>query len=474
MSQFQKETIFGLFEPGLISNLEGMPAGVQISNVNIHRDDNLDLRIEVTTTGWATDSPPSFQPGEVRAATEKLYFEHHEGSRSVAEGVIYRGRRTRGGIGKPTETVWTYTAHSLELDCRRAEPSIHTIEWICNVPSGFIWPSRTKAEKNSLYTHRIGDGDAAVTLTSTGWSGGGTSTLHLCVDGIDLYLLQSENSDQPRRPGQIVYKGCHSEDTRKRIRLCLSFVLGLPLVYCGHTDYSADWHPTFMKAHDAMTIGGAMFALYDLPPYPINDRQYANMLDETSLNQIINSIYIKYDELHFDNLSWAYWYAVCAPVHTAAVYFGGVVEQLQKTAMIPFRADRKGLLDDAVWRELLAEIRTKMVNMDLPSDVLSVIRNKIEQINQLPQNIALKRLLERLGLQVGAAELNAWKHRNLAAHGAISDNAIDVILNAKLLKLLFHRLIAAVTFCSDRYIDYYNYDFSVRLLIEAVPLRQCT
>lgn len=474
MNYFQKETIFELFQPDLIKNLEGMPAGVQISGVTVCRDDDLDLRIEVTTTGWAADSPPSFQPGEVRAATEKLHFEHREGSRSVAGGVIYRGRHSSGGIGKLTETVWTYTAHSLELDCRRAEPSVHTIEWIGNVPSSFIWPSRTSAEKNSLYTHRIGDDDAAITLARTGWSGGGTSTLHLRVDGIDLYLLQSGTRDQPRRPGQIVYKGCHPEDTRKRIRLCLSFALGLPLVYYGHTDYSADWHPTFMRAYDAMTIGGAIFALHDLPPYPINDRRYANVLDETSLNQIVNSIYVKYDELHFNDLSWAYWYAVCAPVHTAAVHFGGVVEQLQKTAMIPFRADRRGLLDDAVWRELLTAIRTKMGAMDLPSDVLPVLRNKIGQLNQLPQNIALKRLLERLGLQIDTAELDAWKHRNLAAHGAINENAIEVILNAKILKLLFHRLLAAVTFCSDRYIDYYNLDFPIRPLIEAIPLRRST
>ena len=156
MDYFQKEGLFGLFQPGLIGNVTGLPTDQPISGVTVCRDDDLDLRIEVTTPGWAPDSPPSFQPGEVRTATEELQFEHLEGSRSVARGVIYRGSHSSSGVGKPTETVLTYTAHSLELDCRRAEPSVHTIECVGNVPRGFIWSGRTSAEENSAYTHRIG------------------------------------------------------------------------------------------------------------------------------------------------------------------------------------------------------------------------------------------------------------------------------------------------------------------------------
>ena len=40
--------------------------------------------------------------------------------------------------------------------------------------------------------------------------------------------------------------------------------------------------------------------------------------------------------------------------------------------------------------------------------------------------------------------------------------------------VLFHRLLAAATFCSDHYIDYYNLNFPVRPILEAVPLREST
>lgn len=471
MVYFQKEEIFGAFQPGFVGLREGKLNGRPISGVSAHRNEDLDLHLELTSPEWAPELQPTYLPGEIRAATEELHFEHLDGRTSVAKGVVYHGVRSSSGIGKPTESVHTYTAHSLEVDCQCTEPPAYTIEWVGNLPGGFVWSGRTSYEENTSYSHRIGTDPAAVTLAASRWSGGGTSTLHVRVDEVDLYLMHGEASDDPRRIGQIIYKGRHSEESRKRIRLCLSFALGLPIVYYGHTDYSMDWQPTFMRAYDAMSIGGAMFKLHDLPPYPINDRRYANVIDDAALNQVVNTIHDRYDELRFNELSWAYWYAVCAPLHTAAVHFGGLIEKLQKSSAILIKADRKGLLDEAAWRELRITIRDKIAAMDLPDDVRPVLKNKVESLNQLPQNIALKRLLERLGLRIGKAELDAWRHRNMAAHGTASEDAVEVILNAKLLKILFHRMLAAVAYCSDRHIDYYNLEFPTRPLEEAVPPR---
>ncbi len=53
----------------------------------------------------------------------------------------------------------------------------------------------------------------------------------------------------------------------------------------------------------------------------------------------------------------------------------------------------------------------------------------------------------------------------------ISENPGELILNSKILKLLFHRMVAGITGCSDRYVDYYNLGHPVRALTEAVPGR---
>jgi hypothetical protein len=111
----------------------------------------------------------------------------------------------------------------------------------------------------------------------------------------------------------------------------------------------------------------------------------------------------------------------------------------------------------------------KAANVD--PDIRRILEGKISSLNQAPQNLALKRLLDTMGLGIGDVEMKAWKHRNMAAHGGVSDNPIELILNSKILKLLFHRLLAGITDCSDRYIDYYNLGHPVRALTEAVPAR---
>lgn len=471
MEYFQKEEVFDCFQSVFFGLESGLLNNTQVSGITICRDEDLDLRIELTSAGWVQERSPPRQAGEVYTSTEELRFEHVGGWKSVARGLVYHGVRSSAGVDEASQSVETYTAHSVEVDCGRAEPPAHTIEWVGNLPDHWIWPSHTSREENTSYSHRIGVGSAAITMTRTGWGGGGSPTLHVHVDGIDLYLLRRETRDKTRNSGRIIYKGCYPEETRKRIRLCLSFALGLPIVYYGHTDYCAAWLPTFMKAYDAMSIDGAMFKLHDLPPYPFSDSRIANMIDEAALNQIVDSLYAKYDELRFNELSWAYWYAVCAPLHTAAVHFGGLIEKLQKSLAVPFKADRKGLLTEDSWRELQAMIQAKLASMDMPDEVRPVLKSKVASLNQLPQNIALKRLLDKLGMELGKAELGAWRHRNMAAHGDASEEVVSIILNAKLLKLLFHRLLAGITYCSERYVDYYSLDFPVRAIEKAVPLK---
>ncbi len=52
-----------------------------------------------------------------------------------------------------------------------------------------------------------------------------------------------------------------------------------------------------------------------------------------------------------------------------------------------------------------------------------------------------------------------------------ADFAVDRSAPSKILRLLFHRMLAGITYCSDQYIDYYNLGHPVRAVIEAVPGR---
>ena len=288
---FQTEELFDCFAAGRVGLASGIQHGQPITRVNVYRNDDQHIRIELTSSGWIEEQLPIRQAGEVYRSTEELHFQHLDGSKSVAKGLVDYGIYGGAGDDGLLRSVRTYSAHSLEMDCGRPEPGAYTIEWVANLPHRWSWPSRTSRNENAIYTQTVGTGPTAITLTRSSRARGGASALHLSVDGIDLYLLSRQPHDDVHKGGQIIYKGCHPEETRKRIRSCLSFALGLPIVYYGHTDYCEDWQPTFMRAWDAMSIDGAMFKLHDLPPYPFDDTRMTDVVDEATLSQIVGSLY---------------------------------------------------------------------------------------------------------------------------------------------------------------------------------------
>jgi hypothetical protein len=178
-----------------------------------------------------------------------------------------------------------------------------------------------------------------------------------------------------------------------------------------------------------------------------------------------------FDAIKFNEVSWSYWYAVCAPVHAAASHFGSLIEQLQNNHNKSTGATRGKLLDDESWSSLDSIIQNWLKTAQIDPDLRKILEGKISSLNQAPQSLILERLLDTLGLAISNVETKSWKHRNMSAHGGISDSPIDAILNSKILRILFHRMLAGITHCSDQYIDYYNLGHPTRILSEAIPER---
>jgi hypothetical protein len=79
-----------------------------------------------------------------------------------------------------------------------------------------------------------------------------------------------------------------------------------------------------------------------------------------------------------------------------------------------------------------------------------------------------------IGIVVGDDEHAAWKRRNKSAHGEplLQEEVLPTIRDMKLLLVLFHRMLLAITGASDRYLDYAtpgNPRTPIRLLKDPVP-----
>jgi hypothetical protein len=321
MREFLRESIIDNFNDGLMAVTKGDFIRTPVTGVTLRRNDELDLIFELRSRGLSKERPERCAAGTVRSADEVIEFRHAAGWVGVARSVIGRGARCSSGRAGEAETFETYSAHSVELDLQRQVQPSYVIEWISNVPDGFVWPEPVNFSVVETFTKSVGSGDAEIRMTSSADSRGGNRALHLRISGVDLYVMRSiDRNENDKGAGQIVYRSCPAQAFRDKVRTCLSFVLGRPIVYLGHTEYCTEWTPTFMRSVDAFSVGSAAFKLHDLPPYPIDDPRYANdVIDQKRVSDVVNALFKNFDAIKFNELSWSYWYAVCAPLHAAAI-----------------------------------------------------------------------------------------------------------------------------------------------------------
>jgi hypothetical protein len=95
-------------------------------------------------------------------------------------------------------------------------------------------------------------------------------------------------------------------------------------------------------------------------------------------------------------------------------------------------------------------------------------------MNDVSQRDLLKSVCRDIGIVIGTDEDAAWKRRNKAAHGAALplEEVLPTIRDMKLLLVLFHRMLLAITGANERYLDYATPGtprIPIRLLREPVP-----
>jgi hypothetical protein len=473
MKKAQTENITDYFNDRLMQVINPGPLRGPVKKLSLRRNKKGDLILATISDGWHKEDRQGRPAGTVFQSTDTIEFRHLGGARAIASGVVPYSYRSQGSVGKQAETTEKSSVQSIALDFHRGEQSAFLIEWVDNIATNFIWPDLLNQHSIEKFTETLGSqGNQLTIFGSEEEKSGGRGAMHLTIAGIELFLAKGKTKGRKKRLGRIIYGACPSQEIRDKVRECLSFALGLPIVYYGHTEFCANWIPTRTRSVDALSIAGGVFALHEQPPFPICDSKYGRVLDGLLVSAVTNSIFDKYDELKFRELSFAYWHAVCAPAHIAAAHFGALIEQFQRASSDEaIRASRKGILDDGLWKDLREKIKITLDAATIPEELMPILRNKMEGLNQAPQSVMLRRLLDRLGLKVGDVETKALKRRNKAAHGHLSRDHLEIILNNTTLRVLFHRMLGGVTHCSASYVDYYSLNFPTRALSNPIPAR---
>ena len=101
-----------------------------------------------------------------------------------------------------------------------------------------------------------------------------------------------------------------------------------------------------------------------------------------------------------------------------------------------------------------------------------LLKNKINNINILPQQKQLEKLFDLLKIELSKLESKTWKQRNIPAHGKKIENNLEYIRGVKILRTLCNRLILKISNASEYYFDYYSLgsekSYHLRLLEDGI------
>lgn len=452
------------------------PLAGPIHRFMIQRSSDLSLRMETEAPESAREPQSLYPAGTVRINDDRVTFHTSLGLELEAIGVqATRTRRHVEGIA-PGITTQIIGIHRLVGKLPRLDAPCYAIDWLENVPSDYLWPDNIERKCTDSSTVVLSGvppnrpkfemkGDS--TRRGSSWAAAGFE-----VDGLQLYLCELERRKEAhvKKPGCIVYTGLPTDEFRDKVRRCLSYTLGSYLVYLGVSRFDAEWHLADFEAVSPYSMRGQAMRLPSMPPSPLGGARGRWDIEAARLSRMVNALYAKYNALNFGVVSWAYWHAVAATPHIAAVHFGAALESLQRAFLTASSAKAPPtVVDEDVWGKIRPALEGALRPLDLPPKTLDIFRNKIKNLNSRSQHSASKDLMDELGLVLSDRERQAHDARHESAHGKDDEVDVEWIRDLKLLRVRFHRILLAMTEANDEYYDYFTLGTPIRKVNEPVP-----
>lgn len=447
-----------------------------VNKFEIERDINQRLILTTYSSNNATSKAKNFPPGTVinNNDTLKVILPFSENEILISGISTYEWNQTHNQAS--FIRVEKTSVQTIEYISKKEQNIFSIIEWVDNIDNGFyLYPDSININETLTTEIKLLHNDEHfIKLSSSdNTTSGSSACIYLNIDGQELYVGKCTKQTKLHNGalGFILYKGSPSEEIRDKIRRCLSYALGRYIVYLGYTAYNEQWQWLSFKAIAGYSIKNLVYDMPTSPPAPLDSNTY-NMIDSKMMIQLVNALYKHHDNLKFQHILWLYWHAVCAPIHMAAVHYGGAIEFLQDAYIKHHNKKFKTkVLEESVdWEEFSKAAFEAVEKLAINKETKNILCEKIKHLNQMPPRNLEQQFLEILEIQLSKLEKSAWKQRNSAAHGKEIENndSIKLIKEVKILKIILDRLILKITQGSDQYIDYYSLGYPFKLLTNSI------
>ena len=437
-----------------------------IKSFSIRRGKHHSLVLETISDASHRSARPTWpEAGTVRPNDDQVVIEKLK-HRVLLMGVTSHSWSTKLGADGLGETSEKSEVHRIE--CAPSDPAqVHqTMEWVANLNDDLLFPQSMKEETTEKFTRTFSDVGEAFSQHVSIESGSGRRCLPLRVGGVALIIGSCEGpgDESVVRPRFILYEGYPTSEIREKIRDCLSFMLGAPLLYFGASFLSESGGLLGFNAKTVHSARGAMFDVPPLPPAPVS-LTHTSLISVPVVTRTINSLFDSYDQLNLLSTFWSYWYAACAPIHMAAVHYGAMIEALQEAVSSRDGAIRDHRILKGVQLKAFSSEFNRMVEaLDATSHQKTQLLAKASILNSSSLKSRSQQFFEEQGLAMGQIETAAWNRRNQAAHGnkIPREEFSQMIRDVKALKNILDRIILKSSGASEHYFDRYSLGHPLR------------
>ena len=229
------ESFEGVINGGHFQITDPGPLHAPILELSIKRNEKLELIMETQVAEGARANATTPPDGRARINTDKVEMTNHAGIMATATGVQpYSLHTAEGGVLKEEISI-----HSLGVALNKSGNPTYIIDWLENADRYFILPETMEDKTYQVRTRSIGTEHDGVVLSASDegltFPSIGKHCVRIVVDGLTIFFCKPMRSPSPKciKPGFIIYVGTPDEDVRRRIRTCLSYSLGMYLVYLG-------------------------------------------------------------------------------------------------------------------------------------------------------------------------------------------------------------------------------------------------
>ena len=479
---WEEETFEYLLNSGMFKIIDHGPLHSPVNNFEIKRNTKKEL---ILTTYSGRDSRknklkfPDMPSGTIQSLTDSITLSDSDMT-VIAKGVWMRGHYNEPDLKTKTyvrkEISWIDTLEAIPEDTAQVR---QLIEWVENLDTSlYFWPHSLREDRETSITRIFNNKTEELKqhIKQKEYSSM-RGCLGLNIDGNEIYIasFEEKESKRPSGPGFILYNKFLSEDVRRKIRECLSFAFGLPIIYLGYTLLSGKYKFIGFKAVTPYIFDESIFFRQALPPASVGDAAgICSRINPIVFSRMVNALFVHYDELNFRQLNWDYWHAIFSPTHAQPVLLGACIEAIQTSYKKLKKYDSK-LLDKKNAKYLKDEFLKIVDSMPLQEEEKKILQNKACDLNNPPQRILNERFFASLSLEMGDKEKSAWARRNDAAHGKERTQGSHRALmkDIDLLKNTLHRIIISITDANSQYIDCYTPGYPIRQLRESIeaPIR---